>query len=75
MRKFRRNSDLLGLALNWGQPPQEELDAQTTGEFFYRLQLSQNLAITPNLQLLRDPALNQEEDTVWVAGLRVRLTL
>ena len=75
MRKFRRNSDLLGLALNWGQPPQDELDAQTTGEFFYRLQLSQNLAITPNLQLLRDPALNEEEDAVWVAGLRIRLTL
>ena len=75
MRKFRRNADLLGLAVNWGQPPQDELDAQTTGEFFYRLQLAQNLAITPNLQLLRDPALNNEEDTVWVTGLRIRLTL
>lgn len=75
MRKFRRNSDLLGLALNWGQPPQSGLDAQTTGEFFYRLQLAENLAITPNLQLLRDPALNAEEDAVWVTGLRIRLTL
>lgn len=75
MRKFRRSSDLLGLAVNWGQPPQDELDSQTTGEFFYRLQLSQNLAVTPNLQLLRHPALNEEDDAVWVAGLRVRLTL
>jgi porin len=75
MRKFRRNADLLGLALNWGQPPQEELGAQITGEFFYRLQLSQNLAITPNIQLLRDPALNEEEEVVWVTGLRIRLTL
>jgi porin len=75
MRKFRRNADLLGLAVNWGEPPQNDLDAQTTGEFFYRLQLSENLAITPNLQLLRDPALNDEDDTVWVTGLRIRLTL
>jgi porin len=75
MRKYRRNSDLLGLALNWGQPPQDDLDAQTTGELFYRLQLSENLAITPNLQLLKDPALNNEEATVWVTGLRIRLTL
>jgi porin len=75
MRKFRRNSDLLGLALNWGQPPQEELDAQTTGEFFYRVQLAENLALTPNIQLLRDPALNDEHETVWVTGLRIRLTL
>ncbi|MEH6611610.1 MAG: carbohydrate porin [Halioglobus sp.] len=75
MRKYRRNSDLLGLAVNWGQPPQDDLDAQSTGELFYRLQLSENLAITPNLQLLKDPALNNEEDTVWVTGLRIRLTL
>jgi porin len=75
MRKYRRSSDLLGLAVNWGQPPQDDLDAQTTGEFFYRVQISENLAITPNLQLLKDPALNDEEDTVWVTGVRVRLTL
>lgn len=75
MRKFRRSSDLLGLAVNWGEPPQDDLDAQTTGEFFYRLQLSENLAITPNLQLLSDPALNDEDDTVWVTGLRIRFTL
>ena len=75
MRKFRRNADLLGLAVNWGQPPQDGLDAQTTGEFFYRLQLAENLALTPNIQLLKDPALNDVDDTVWVTGLRIRLTL
>ena len=75
MRKYRRNSDLLGLAVNWGQPPQDDLDAQTTGELFYRLQLSENLAITPNLQLLKDPALNDQDDVVWVTGLRLRMTL
>ena len=75
MRKFRRNADLLGLAVNWGRPPQADLDAQTTGEFFYRLQLSENLAITPSVQLLSDPALNPEDDTVWLGSLRIRLTL
>jgi len=75
MRKYRRNSDLLGLAINWGQPPQNGLDAQTTGELFYRVQLAQNLALTPNIQLLKDPALNDQDDAVWVMGLRVRLTL
>lgn len=75
LRKYRRNSDALGLAFNWGQPPQRELDSQTTGELFYRMQLSPSVAITPNLQLLKDPSLNAEEDTVWVYGLRVRFTL
>ena len=75
IRKFRRNSDLLGLAVNWGDPPSAELASQVTGEFFYRLQFSQALAITPSVQLLKDPALNPEEDTVWVWGIRFRLAL
>jgi porin len=75
LRKFRRNSDLLGLAVNWGDPPDDDLRSQTTGELFYRVQLAQNLAMTPNLQLLRNPSLNTDKDTVWVFGLRMRLTL
>ncbi|WP_240732900.1 carbohydrate porin [Halioglobus maricola] len=75
MRKFRRNADLLGLAVDWGDPPQDDLEAQTTGELFYRLQLAENLALTPNVQLLKDPALNNQEDAVWVTGLRIRFTL
>jgi porin len=75
LRKFRRNADLLGVAVNWGDPPDSSLDSQTTGEFFYRLQFSQNLAITPSMQLLKDPALNPDEDMIWVWSLRIRLTM
>ena len=75
LRKFRRNADLLGVSVNWGDPPDSSLDSQTTGEFFYRLQFSQNLAITPSIQLLREPALNPDEDTIWVWSLRIRLTM
>jgi hypothetical protein len=35
----------------------------------------QSLAITPSVQLLLDPALNPQEDTVWVWGLRFRFAL
>ena len=44
-------------------------------EAFYRLQLSDELAITPDVQLLWNPALNPEEDLIWVFGLRARLAL
>ena len=74
-RLFRSNSDVLGLAINRGDPPVGSLDEQTTGEVFYRLTFSQNLALTPSVQWLSDPALNSEEDTVWVFGLRARLSL
>lgn len=75
IRKFRRNADLMGLAVNWGDPPDSSLRSQTTGELFYRVQFAQNLAITPSIQLLKDPALNPVDDMVWVWGLRFRLTM
>ena len=70
--------DLLGVALNWGDPADNfgpGLDDQYTLEAFYRLQLSDELAITPTVQLLRDPALNPNEDTIWLFGLRARIAL
>jgi porin len=73
---FAGRSDLLGLATNWGDPPNGSgLNDQTTTELFYRLQLAQNLAITPSLQLVTDPALNPNEDDIWIFSLRARLTL
>ena len=71
--------DLAGIGLNWSRPSETGigpgLDDQYTVEAFYRWQLSQNFAITPDVQLLIDPALNPEEDSIWVLGLRGRLTL
>jgi len=57
------------------KPPDNSLKSQTTGEFYYRLQLAQKLAITPSVQLLKDPALKPIDDTVRVWGIRFRLTL
>jgi porin len=72
---FRKRSDLLGFGLNWGKPAVSGLDDQYTAELFYRLQFSPNFAITPDVQLLINPALNPAEDLLWVFGLRARLTL
>jgi porin len=76
IRYFSSRSDLLGLAVNWGEPPSGSgLNDQTTTELFYRLQLAQNLALTPSLQYITDPALNPTEDSLTIFGLRLRLTL
>jgi len=68
-------SDLFGFGVNRGKPSDESLRKQTTAELFYRIQLAENLAITPSLQLLDKPALNPEEDRIWVFGLSIRLAL
>jgi len=72
---FNESKDLFGFGLNWGRPPQSGLDDQYTAEIFYRLQLTQNLALTPDVQLIIDPALNPQESSIWVFGLRARLAL
>jgi len=72
---FANRSDLAGIALNHGELAAAALDSQTTAEIFYRVQLAQNLAITPSIQLLKDPALNNIDDKITLFGLRLRLTL
>ena len=70
---------VFGLGLNWGRPNRETFGAETrdqyTVEAYSRLQLADHVTITPNIQLIKDPATNREEDFLWVAGLRARLTL
>jgi porin len=75
IHKFQTRSDLVGISANYGSPPDNSLRNQTTIEAFWRFQFSQGLAITPSVQLLLDPALNSDSDSVWVWGLRFRLHL
>lgn len=74
MRRVHRR-DLLGLGVNWGDPSDDLLRDQYSTELFYRFQFSQNLALTPSVQWLVDPALNPAVDQIWVFGLRARLSL
>ena len=68
-----------GVAVNWGRPNKDTfgpgLDDQWTFEVFYRWQVLRELAVTPSLQLLIDPALNPDESTIWMLGLRLRYEL
>ena len=71
-----RRGDQFGFGANWGQPNDDifgsGLDDQYTVEAYYRFQLMKELAITPGVQFLIDPALNPDESSIWVFGLRAR---
>ncbi|AQA20136.1 hypothetical protein BST95_04510 [Halioglobus japonicus] len=71
--------DLIGVGLNWGEVNENAfgpgLDDQYTLEMFYRWQLSQQLALTVDYQYLQDPALNPDEDSSHIWGLRARFAL
>ncbi len=69
------SSDLLGVGIGWGKPHDDSLSDQYTAELFYRFQLAQNLAVTPDIQFLIDPANNPDHDFITVFGIRARLAL
>jgi porin len=68
--------NLLGVGLNWGQPNEDTwgsgLRDQYTAELFYRWQISKAIAVTPDLQYIRNPAFDPDANSIWVFGLRVR---
>ena len=74
---FGCRESLLGLGLNWGQPNDDTfgpgLDDQFTVELFSRLQVTQTLQVTPDIQWILDPARNPDADQSWVFGLRARV--
>jgi porin len=68
--------NLLGFGLNWGQPNEDtwepDLPDQYTAEIFYRWQISKAIAVTPDLQYIKNPALDPDTSSIWVFGLRMR---
>jgi len=72
---MKGSSDLIGFGLSWGTPFDNSLRDQYTAELFYRFQLAQNLAVTPDIQFLIDPANNPDHDFIVVFGVRARLAL
>jgi porin len=70
---------LLGFGANWGRPNEavfgSGLEDQYGFELFHRLQVTKEIAITPDFQYLRNPAQNPDEDSIWVFALRARFSL
>jgi porin len=72
-RPPKERSDLLGVGFGWTNPSSSALRAQYTTEGFYRLQLVQNLALTPDVELVANPTLNPRVNKIWVFSLRARI--
>jgi porin len=56
------------IGLSWGKAAESTLRNQFTSELFYRFQLTQFLAITPDVQLIVDPELNPTVDVLGSVG-------
>ena len=71
---FGRTDDLFAIGLAWGDPSDDELDEETLFEMFYRIQLLANVTLTPDVQLILDPADSDDDGPVVVGGLRLQAT-
>jgi porin len=69
---------VIGLGFNWGRPNESSfgnVDDQLSSELFWRYQLTRELALTPSIQYINNPALNPTTNHLWAFGLRVRVVL
>ncbi|KIC47241.1 porin [Ruegeria sp. ANG-S4] len=72
MGYYGRNTDLAGLGLNWAEA--RGIDGtQFTVEAFYRFSVSPGLQITPSIQFISNPLLNQDQNSITLLGLRTRI--
>lgn len=65
--------DLIGFGVTVADPVNQALDRQTTVEGFYRLDVSDNIALTADVQYLKNPGLSTNDPLVL--GLRLRFNL
>ena len=75
-RQTEAFSGLLGVGLNWGQPNDDTfgpgLSDQYAIEAFYRVPVGDRVAVTADVQFIKDPALNPGESSLWMFNARAR---
>jgi porin len=69
-----RSHDVFGGSINWIQPPGGLRD-QYTIETYYRFYASARVAVTPDLQVVFNPALDPSRDVLVLFGARLRVDL
>ena len=69
---FDKNFDLIGTAFSWQDPSTAGLGDQYVFETFYRFVVTPHTHVTPDLQVIVDPAREPSRNAVTVFGLRVR---
>ena len=67
-----RPKDVWGIGAGWGRPSNGDLDDEFVGETFYRLQLTRNMQVTPDVQVIVNPSNAPDDDVLAVFGIRLR---
>jgi carbohydrate-selective porin OprB len=69
---FGRADDRVAIGVAWSDPSAGNgLRAETLVELSYRVEIAKAISLTPDLQLVFDPANNLDDDLVVVPGIRL----
>ena len=75
----RQFDQIWTLGAGWAKPSEKTfgpgLDNETVLETSYKFQLSKNFSLTPDVQLILNPANDPSESSLWVFGVRFILTM
>ena len=75
----QQRDEIWTIGAGWAKPSVETFgpgaDNETVIETSYKFQLSKNFSLTPDVQVVFNPANNPGKSSVWVFGLRGILTL
>lgn len=63
-----------GGAFGWESLSDDSLGNQKAAEVFFRWDVTPNFSLTPSVQALIDPALNQSDDVIILGGVRARVS-
>ena len=69
---FGQNDDLIGVATSWQEPANSPLRDQYVVEAFYRFYVTPHTHLSPDIQVVIDPANAPTKEAVTVFGLRLR---
>ena len=63
------------MTVSWLNPPADGLRNQTTVEGYFRFYVSDAIAVTPNLQWVINPSLNEDVGSMTYIQIRARLAI
>ena len=71
---FPRKSQSLSVGVGWAEPSDRTLRDEYVVEAGYKMAVTPQLSVMPDLQVVFDPAENPAEDSIWLFSLRTILT-
>ena len=63
------------LGVGWAEPSDRDVDNEYVIETSWRVQITPQFSVMPDIQLLLDPANNPDENSLWLVSLRAIVAL